>query len=98
MRDFFLVFSPVVADVAYQEITAPETKLLQEKEDEVLLVEVLSQLEFELHHLTGVVNIPVDKLGNSSMLPADKNCSLFFFIVWEVKWPYSEEAARFAVR
>jgi len=36
-----------------------------EKGDEVLVVMILSQLEFELHHIPDSVNIPIDKLDRS---------------------------------
>lgn len=70
---------PAFATVHYQQITAPETKLLMEKGDGVLLIMVLSQLEFELHHIPGSVNIPIGKLKKSSLLPTDKNTPLIFY-------------------
>ncbi len=76
---FFFLSGPAVAAVQYQQITAPETKLLMEKEDAVLLIMVLSQLEFELHHIPGSVNIPIGKLENSAVLPTDKESPLIFY-------------------
>ncbi len=74
-----LVACPVFAATTYQRITAPETKLLLEKEDGVLLINVLSQLEFELHHIPGSISIPIDRLKKSSLLPEDKDISLIFY-------------------
>lgn len=69
----------MLAGDGYQRITAPETKLLTEKEGGVLLVMVLSRLEFELHHIPGSVNIPIDKMEDSSLLPTDKSSPLIFY-------------------
>ena len=70
---------PVLAKTKFQRITAPETKLLLEKEDGVMLINVLSQLEFELHHIPGSVSIPIDTLKDSHLLPKDKEISLIFY-------------------
>jgi len=74
-----LISCPALATTKYQQITAPETKLLMEKGEGVLLFNVLSQLEFELHHIPGSVSIPFNKLKNSFLLPADKNNPLIFY-------------------
>ncbi len=74
-----LASCPVLAATKYRQITAPETKLLLEKEDGVFLINVLSQLEFELHHIPGSISIPIDTLKNSSLLPKDKSNSLIFY-------------------
>lgn len=79
---FFVIVcitSPAVADVGYKRITAPEIKQLMEKDAGALLVMSLSQLEFELHHIPGSVNIPIDKMENSSLLPTDKGNPLIFY-------------------
>lgn len=73
------VCSSVFAAVGYNRITAPETKRLLQTEGEALLVMVLSQLEFELHHIPGSVNIPINKMEKSSLLPTDKSNPLIFY-------------------
>ena len=73
------ICTPVLADVGYKQITAPEIKQLMEKDAGVLLVMSLSQLEFEFHHIPGSVNIPIDKMENSSLLPTDKSSPLIFY-------------------
>ncbi len=74
-----LISCPALAATEYQQITAPETKLLMEKDDGTLLINVLSQLEFELHHIPDSISIPIDRLKQSSLLPKDKDTPLIFY-------------------
>ncbi len=60
-------------------INAPEVKKMIEEEQPVLLVNVLSQLEYESLHITGSINIPIDKLKSSNLLPEDKNTPVIFY-------------------
>ncbi len=80
---FFIVLvtiSPCLADEddGFQEITAPETKLILEKGNAVL-VNVLSSLEYELQHIPGSISIPINQLKTSTLLPKDKEKPLIFY-------------------
>ncbi|MEN8256250.1 MAG: rhodanese-like domain-containing protein [Thermodesulfobacteriota bacterium] len=61
----------------YKEISAPVVKNMLEKEN-VLVINVLSRVEYDLHHITGSINIPLNKLKTSDKLPADLSTSLIF--------------------
>ena len=62
----------------FEEITAPETKLMLEKGNAVL-VNVLSSLEYELQHIPGSISIPINKLKTSTLLPKSKETALIFY-------------------
>lgn len=63
----------------FTEITAPETKLMMEQNKAVLLINVLSSLEYELQHIPESISIPVNTLKDSPLLPQDKGTPLIFY-------------------
>ncbi len=63
----------------YTEISAPLLKHLMETDGNVLVVNVLSDIEYEMHHITGSINIPINIIKDSVKLPADKNTPLVFY-------------------
>ena len=68
------------ADAAgFEEITAPETKLMMEEDSSVILVNVLSALEYELQRIPGSISIPIDHLKGSTLLPKDKDTPIIFY-------------------
>jgi rhodanese-related sulfurtransferase len=62
----------------YKEITAPEVKELIESGKGVL-VNVLSQIEHEMQHIPGSINIPITDIQTSPGLPKDKSTPLVFY-------------------
>lgn len=62
----------------FSEVTAPELKQMLEQE-QVFIINNLSPLEFELQHIPGSINIPINRLQNSKLLPADKSAPLVFY-------------------
>lgn len=62
----------------YKEITAPEVKELIESGKGVL-VNVLSQIEHEMQHIPGSINIPITDIQTSPGLPKEKSTPLVFY-------------------
>lgn len=76
-------------------ITAPEVRRMVE-DDTVLFVNVLSHIEYEMQHIPGSVNIPLDELDKPGGLPDDKDANLVFYCNG-MACPYSRRAAELAV-
>jgi predicted sulfurtransferase len=62
----------------YAEITAPEVKQML-VDPMVLIVNTLSNLEHELQHISGSVNIPIDRINEVGRLPANLGTSIIFY-------------------
>ncbi len=62
----------------YTDITAPELKQMIDDGDKILLINVLSEIEFNIQHITGSINIPVIDMLGTEQLPEDKNIPLVF--------------------
>ena len=63
----------------YTGISAPMLKNMMENDKQVVVVNVLSGIEYEMHHITDSINIPINLLKDSAKLPADKNTPLVFY-------------------
>ncbi len=74
---FFLNPNSVLAS-KYKEISAPVVKNMLEKGDAVV-INLLSRLEYDLHHITGSINIPINELKTSDKLPKDKSTPIIFY-------------------
>ena len=44
-----------------------------------MVINVLSDLEFDMQHITGSINIPITSLETTDQLPKDKNTMLVFY-------------------
>lgn len=62
----------------YQQITAPSLKEMMDLDPAVMVINVLSPMEFAIQHITGSVNIPISRIISSDPLPADKDIPLVF--------------------
>ncbi len=62
----------------WKEISAPEVKSMIESGDAVV-VHVLSEIEYNMQHITGSINIPIINVPTSDKLPRDKNTPLIFY-------------------
>jgi rhodanese-related sulfurtransferase len=76
-------------------ITAPEVRKMM-TDDDVLLVHSLSQIEYQMQHIPGSINIPVDEMTSSSKMPADKDAQIIFYCNGRA-CPYSVRASKIAV-
>ena len=74
---FQLLAPPSARANQYKEISAPVVKNMLEH-DNAVVINVLSRLEYELHHITGSINIPFDELKQSTALPKDLGTPLIF--------------------
>ena len=73
-------------------VTAPEAKKMVET-DGVLLVHVLSLIEYNMQHIAGSINIPVDQLEGSTLLPPNKSEPVIFYCNGTA-CPYSRRASK----
>ncbi len=65
-------------DDKFRKVTAPEVKeMLQDKK--VVIINTLSRLEYELQHIPGSINIPINDIETSNLLPADLSTPLIFY-------------------
>ena len=73
-------FSPVVLaqEGQYHKITAPEVQGMMKSKD-VVIINTLSRLEYELQHIPGSINIPINTLGSPGVLPENTNTPLIFY-------------------
>jgi len=62
----------------YKEISAPEVKNLIE-ERKAVVVNLLSQIEYEIQHIPGSINIPVIDMETTDNLPKQKDTPLVFY-------------------
>lgn len=69
---FNLSGQSIVLAEGFKDITAPEVKNKLEK-NEVIVINLMSSLEFEMQHISGSINIPFDGFKSSDKLPKDKN-------------------------
>lgn len=77
-------------------ISAPEVRNMV-KAKQVLLVHTLSRIEFQMQHIPGSINIPVDEIKTSSKMPVKKNAPIIFYCNG-MACPYSKRAAKAAVQ
>lgn len=62
----------------YKEISAPEVKNLIE-EQKAVVVNLLSQIEHEIQHIPGSINIPVIDVETTDNLPKEKDTPLVLY-------------------
>lgn len=65
-------------DHGYKEVSAPLVKHMMASED-AMVINVLSVIDYELHHIQGSINIPIDRLQGSTLLPQDFDRPLVFY-------------------
>ncbi len=71
------LLSPAQAE-KIQTLTAPEVKNMVDNGN-VVLINTLSAIEFEIQHIPTSVNIPVITMNVTDMLPEDMNTTLIFY-------------------
>ncbi|MFH1216128.1 MAG: rhodanese-like domain-containing protein [Pseudomonadota bacterium] len=62
----------------YKEIAAFELKQMMDSGRKLVIVNVLSEIEYAFQHITGSINIPITKMANTKDLPVDKSIPLIF--------------------
>ena len=76
-------------------LSAPEVRKMVGN-NEVLLVHTLSRIEYQVQHIPGSINIPVDEIASSPKMPANKDTGIIFFCNG-LACPYSKRASEIAV-
>ncbi len=69
---------PTSSPDGFSMISAPLVKNMLETNSGIV-INVLSNLEFDLQHISGSINIPITLLETSTKLPTDKNIALVFY-------------------
>ena len=59
-------------------ISAAKTKMMLDK-DLAVVINVLSQIEYDIQHIPGSINIPVQEILTTEKLPEDKKIPLIFY-------------------
>ena len=67
-----------VGGESFKEISAPEVKSLIENNDAVV-IHVLSEIEYNMQHITGSINIPIIQVKTSEKLPQNRETPLVFY-------------------
>lgn len=75
---FFVSTNVLAQEAQYHKITAPEVQSMI-KNKNVVIINSLSKLEYELQHIPGSINIPINTLRTPGVLPANKNTPLIFY-------------------
>lgn len=70
-------------DEGFSEITAPEVKVMLD-DGKSVVVNVLSDIEYSLQHISGSINIPVNYMETTQALPRDKKTHLVFYCMAKV--------------
>jgi len=79
---FLATNTAVSAETGFKTITAPELKNMID-EGKVTVIHVLSEIEYEMQHIEGSVNIPIVKMEKTDKLPQSKETALVFYCMGE---------------
>ena len=74
-----LIFPSTGWSSDFQEITASALKNKLDAKEQFLLVNTLSDIEFDLGHIPGSINIPVGEILTTDKLPQDKGTLIIFY-------------------
>jgi rhodanese-related sulfurtransferase len=74
-----LLFVPSIWAADFQVISTSELKSKLDAKEKFLLVNSLSDIEFNLEHIPGSVNIPVGEIQTTDKLPQDKETLIVFY-------------------
>jgi len=96
-----LLSAPVIAAVeevpkGVKLVTAPEVRHML-ADDKTLVAHVLSRIEYQMQHIPGSINIPVDEIGTSDKMPKDRGVPIVFYCNG-LACPYSRRASIAAVK
>ena len=79
----FVLFHPIpVTAETFKEITAPEVKDMIE-EGNVVVVHVLSEIEYGIQHVPGSINILIVNMKTTNKLPQNMETPLVFYCMGE---------------
>ena len=67
----------------YKEIRAFELKKLVDTKPQTLIINVLSNIEFDIQHISGSINIPIIDMLHTDKLPQNQETPLVFHCLSE---------------
>jgi hypothetical protein len=76
---FLSIFTQGICQNVYQEVTAPEAKMILEENSNALIINLLSELEFKVQHIPKSINIPINLFQTTTMLPENKMTPLLMY-------------------
>jgi hypothetical protein len=74
-----LLFTPSIWAADFLDISTSELKNKLDAKEKFLLVNALSDIEFNLEHIPGSVNIPAGEIQTTDKLPQDKETLIVFY-------------------
>jgi hypothetical protein len=74
-----LLFVPSIWAADFLGISTSDLKNKLDAKEKFLLVNALSDIEFNLEHIPGSVNIPVGEIQTTDKLPQDKETLIVFY-------------------
>ena len=74
-----LIFTPSIWAADFSEISTSDLKNKLDSKERFLLVNALSDIEFDLAHIPGSINIPAGEIRTTDKLPQDKETLIVFY-------------------
>jgi hypothetical protein len=74
-----MLFAPSVWAADFPEISTAALKSKLDAKEKFLLVNALSDIEFDLEHIPGSINIPMPEIKTTDKLPQDKETLIVFY-------------------
>jgi hypothetical protein len=74
-----LLFSPSIWAADFPDISTSDLKNKLDSKEKFLLVNALSDIDFDMEHIPGSINIPVGELQATDKLPQDKETLIVFY-------------------
>ena len=74
-----LLWTPSVWAADFPEISTLDLKNKLDAKEKFLLVNALSDIEFDLSHIPGSINIPAGEIQTTDKLPQDKETLIVFY-------------------
>lgn len=74
-----LLFVPFILAADFPDVSASDVKSMLDAKENFLLVNALSDIEFNLEHIPGSINIPAGEIQTTNKLPQDKGALIVFY-------------------
>ena len=74
-----LLYAPSIWAADFPDISTSDLKNKLDLKERFLLVNALSDIEFDLAHIPGSINIPAGEIQTTDKLPQDKEILIVFY-------------------
>jgi rhodanese-related sulfurtransferase len=74
-----LLSAPSIRAADFQDISTSDLKNMLDAKESFLLVNALSDIEFNLEHIPGSINIAAGEMQTTDKLPKDKGTLIVFY-------------------